>query len=246
MQMTEILREYALRDSPDELGAQEHRFTVKQIDPAKGSATGYVAKYISKNIDGFAVGGDYEADTLTDASESAVRVEAWASIWHIRQFQFFGTPTVTPYRELRRLKSLPEALQGMSAAAWKAADEGDWCTYMRLHREGLRLNPLWEEKPSSTYQDEINKRVRGVIVNDEFRLTTREGEWLVREKDSARNGRFFTPWTRVNNSTHKRRVGLQSDGVLTLDGSGCSEGSNSLCAGNRQEPSAQLPQKGGG
>ncbi len=79
-QFTEILRTYALRDSPDEHGAQEHRFTVTEIDPSKGSAAGYVAKYIAKNIDGFSVGDDYEADTVTDASETSVRVEAWASM----------------------------------------------------------------------------------------------------------------------------------------------------------------------
>lgn len=216
--MTTTLREYALRESPDEPGAQERRFTVKQIDPSKGSAAGYVAKYIAKNIDGFAVGGDYEADTRTDARESSVRVEAWASIWHIRQFQFFGTPAVTPYRELRRIESLPDAMQGVLADAWKAADEGDWCTYMKLHRNGLRLNPLWEEKPSSTYQGEINKRVRGVIVNGELRLTTREGEWIVREKESARRDRFSSPWTRVNNSTHKPAKGARRDEALTFNG----------------------------
>lgn len=42
------LREYALRDSADEPGAAERRFTVQRIDPAQGSAAGYVAKYVSK------------------------------------------------------------------------------------------------------------------------------------------------------------------------------------------------------
>lgn len=209
-----ILREYALRESPDEPGAEKHRFTVKQIDPGKGSAAGYVAKYIAKNIDGFSVGDDYEADTVTDSSNTSVRVEAWASLWHIRQFQFFGTPTVTPYRELRRVKSLPDALQDELGEAWQAADKGDWCSYMKLHREGLRLTPLWEEKPSGTYQGESNKRVRGVIANGEFRLFTREGEWIVQEKESARNERLSTPWTRVNNSTHQSAQGLQSSDAM--------------------------------
>lgn len=209
--MTSILREYALRESPDEPGAQEHRFIVKEIDPSKGSAVGYVAKYIAKNIDGFAVGNDEEADKATDSKDTVNRVETWASLWHARQFQFFGTPTVTPYRELRRVKTLPDAMQGVQAEAWDAADKGDWRAYMKLHRNGLRLKPIWEEKPSCTYQGEINKRVRGVIINGEFRLSTREGEWIVQEKESSRNERLFAPWTRVINSTHKETQGLQPD-----------------------------------
>lgn len=247
--LTSVLRAYALRDTPDEPGAQDHRFTIKEIDPNKGSAASYVAKYIAKNIDGFEVGEDYEAEAHTDSSETSMRVEAWASIWRIRQFQFFGTPAVTPYRELRRLESLPDALKGQLTEAWKAADEGDWRTYMKLHREGLSLKPLWEEKASSTYQGEINKRVRGVIVNGEFHLTTREGDWIVREKDSARRVRISSPWTCVNNSTRKPAQGFRREGALTFDrneygGNGCF-GRDSPCAGNRQEPDAQLAQKGG-
>ncbi|HUX89122.1 MAG TPA: replication endonuclease [Gallionellaceae bacterium] len=211
--LTNTLREYALRDSPEEPGAQERRFIVKQIDPNKGSAAGYVAKYIAKNIDGFAVGDDYEADTYTDTSETSVRVEAWASLWHIRQFQFFGTPSVTPYRELRRLESLPESLHGVLGEAFQAADTGDWHTYMKLHRGGLHIKPLWEERPSTAYPDEITKRVRGVIVNGEFRLTTREGEWLIREKESAQRGRLFTPWTCVNNCTRGAAKGFARNSV---------------------------------
>ncbi|EEF23099.1 conserved hypothetical protein, partial [Ricinus communis] len=50
-----VMREYGLQDSPGEKGAAERRMKFEIIDRARGSAVGYVAKYIAKNIDGHAV-----------------------------------------------------------------------------------------------------------------------------------------------------------------------------------------------
>ncbi|MGF1719476.1 replication endonuclease [Vibrio kyushuensis] len=72
------------------------------IDKEKGTATGYIAKYISKNIDGYAMDGEVSDETCKPVSEMAKNVSAWKSRWAIRQFQFFGGAPVTTYRELRR------------------------------------------------------------------------------------------------------------------------------------------------
>jgi hypothetical protein len=72
------------------------------IDPGKGSATGYIAKYIAKNIDGFAMDDEVSDETGQGVKTVASHVNAWKSRWHIRQFQFFGGAPVTTYRELRR------------------------------------------------------------------------------------------------------------------------------------------------
>lgn len=62
--VTYVLRDHAMREDGDEKGAEQHRFTEEIIDPKKGSATGYIAKYISKNIDDYGVDDDLYGLTL--------------------------------------------------------------------------------------------------------------------------------------------------------------------------------------
>lgn len=111
--LVQLVRRYFLdNESPDEPGAQQHRLDFERIDWAKGSAVGYVIKYISKNIDGHGVGTDLFGN---DAIESSARVEAWAAHWRIRQFQQIGGAPVGVWRELRRLH--PENIQADSPDA---------------------------------------------------------------------------------------------------------------------------------
>jgi hypothetical protein len=96
--------QHALRDSPNEPGAHAHRVDFKTIDWSRGSAAGYIAKYVAKNIDGYRLEKDLHGN---DSLETSARVEAWASTWGIRQFQQVGGPPVGPWRELRRVEALP-------------------------------------------------------------------------------------------------------------------------------------------
>jgi hypothetical protein len=95
-----VARYFLDNESPNEPGAQKHRIDFELIDWAKGSAVGYVIKYVSKNIDGHGVGLDLFGN---DAITSSQRVEAWASTWRIRQFQQIGGAPVGVWRELRRV-----------------------------------------------------------------------------------------------------------------------------------------------
>ena len=112
--VAQLGRKYALSDSPDEHGAAKHRFTVEPIregydDAGRPySATGYVAKYISKNIDGEGLAGLEDWDGGGSLADNSKRVIAWASVHGIRQFQQFGGAPVGLWRELRRLYKLQE------------------------------------------------------------------------------------------------------------------------------------------
>jgi hypothetical protein len=126
-----VFRRYALRDSGDEPGAKKYRCKFESIDWTRGTAAGYVLKYVAKNIDGngYAVQGDLEGGR--DAIYPAQRVEAWASTWGVRQFQQIGGPPVGVWRELRRMREEtagPELLE----SARSAADVGNWARYVEV------------------------------------------------------------------------------------------------------------------
>lgn len=123
--ITRIFREHALKDSPNEAGAQKHRLKTIAIDWSKGSAAGYIAKYVAKNIDGLHI----ESDLYGNPSmETSLRVEAWATTWRIRQFQQIGGAPVGVWRELRRITDIPESapqhLKGAHEAVNKSEEFG--------------------------------------------------------------------------------------------------------------------------
>jgi hypothetical protein len=198
----DILKKYAFETDGNEAGAAKHRFTAKAIDRSKGSAAGYLAKYISKNIDGFGVGEDWEAvGGKDDATSSAKRVDAWAACWGIRQFQQIGGAPVTAWRELRRLES-GSASDALMAALIGAADRGDWASYTNLmggvfmKRRDATLG-LWREAlhEFNAYGEPAQPAVRGVLYGDEVTIS-RAGVWVFK-----RGGSAAPSWSSVNNCT---------------------------------------------
>lgn len=192
-----IMGAKALADCPTERGALEHRFKVVWIDGAQG-ATGYIAKYICKNVDGLKENGEgmgVDFDSGTDVRDSSKRVRAWARTWGIRQFQQVGGPSVTVWRELRRLgKDLAQPLQrDLFELPRSAADRAMWSLFWILQggpdvrRKDLTLKPEYVGDKENRYGEKV-KRVWGVLGTDEdgeLGLKTRLHEWKVQRAGLA-------------------------------------------------------------
>lgn len=198
-----VFRAHALEDSPSEPGAAERRFVVERIDPAKGSAASYVAKYVAKSIDGEGIDTDTESDG--DGRSTAGRVVAWARTWRIRQFQFFGLPPITPNRELYRVAPESIGSEGLrkAHAACKANDYGAFLAACDAHT--VQLCTTYRERPSPRYMGETTRGVLGLVASavdlaEPLQLDTRTQQWVIQPRGGERDRDDLAPtWTRINN-----------------------------------------------
>lgn len=199
------MEDYAKREDGLEKGANKHRFVVEVIDPSKGSATGYIAKYLSKNINGEylessqidnSVSGQADNgchESGKSASDGAQRATAWASRWCIRQFQFFGAEPITIYREARRLSLTAEdaEVEKIRQAVESTDKKGKWYAFTQAMRQS-RVNLAYEFTVND-YAEKVRK-IKGLISSSGYE-ETREGSFALRKRGSG------FPWSPVNNCT---------------------------------------------
>lgn len=210
-----IFKRWSLKDSPNEKGASKHRVKVEKIksgvNPETGqeySATGYIIKYISKSIDGHGIDNDEQAAIDQDWNgkspyETAEQIEGWARKNRIRQFQPIGGPSVTVWRELRRLSEQ----EGVVEEIRQAADSGDWAAFVKAmggpntSRKDQLARPTYalSEKldidtgeisqiTHTRYGDEAKERVVGILIHG-ISILSRTHYWTIEENEKIINAR---------------------------------------------------------
>lgn len=219
-EIRQVFRRYALEDSPNEPGAQKHRFTAKKIkwkdkNGKPQSAVGYVAKYISKNLS-----PTETTQKLNNDGKPVIttvdRVEAWASVWGIRQFQQIGGERITIWRELRRIRKDDPEYKNIPSEileTYHAADSGDYHqflsssedhskieilrSFVRLSKQKMvdvvntetgEVNTYPDHELFNHYGEPKSSNVIGLICGHQF-LITRNTTWRLKPRREKPTGR---------------------------------------------------------
>jgi hypothetical protein len=196
-QMVQVIEQIAISEDKDELlnkdGELEksRRIQFEYCDPAKGTATGYIIKYISKNINGAHMPED-------DAQESAFSAQAWASTHRIKQFSQSGAPAVGLWRQLRRANATETAFDEELEALRGHADNSRWKGFCEL---GFKAKLAYEEK-FNKYGDSV-KRVIGLDWLGKVIETCATKYSLIKKKDAKRKALALksggaAPWSTEN------------------------------------------------
>ncbi|MGO4746015.1 replication endonuclease [Serratia quinivorans] len=212
--ITTLMRNFAIRDDRAELGPGlgkniKPRFDAELITKSKGSPTSYIAKYVSKNIDGRGLKDTISKETGKSLKDTVENVTAWASLHRVQQFRFFGIPSRQAYRELRLLagqlarkqdphqpkkRGAPQLGDKQMDDVLAAADVGCFATY--ISKQGGVLIPRKHHVVRTAYTSsdtpndygDHGTQIYGVWsprLGDTSRICTHTGDWkMVRKTDN--------------------------------------------------------------
>lgn len=233
-QAREIIRAGFCEAYADELDTEKKRrarFDAVKLQNAKHAAR-YVAKYISKNLDGKTMengakhSDQFDDETGLDIASAAERVRAWASFHSIRQFQFFGVGSITIFREIRRLRveKASEEVQRLIEVTGGTKDDEKKPNWYEFERCNVAVEFI--KTDAATRYGEETKKIKGLLING-ARFITRIGQWMQEELTPAREAALKTggspfTWKVVNNCNplvngQPRRI---SEGLLMPIGGG--------------------------
>ncbi|MDH1963512.1 replication endonuclease, partial [Klebsiella quasipneumoniae] len=211
--------------------------------PRKGTPASYIAKYVSKNIDGRGLGDTVSKETGKSLRDSAEHVTAWASLHRVQQFRFFGIPGRQAYRELRLFASqatratktskpgAPVLMDPKLDAVLAAADVGCFATYIMkqggvlVPRKNYLIHTAYEPTVEPGTYGDHGIRVYGIwstITGKENKICTHVHTWKMVKKtpanpgaESADQGDPVAPWTRSNNCPQDQKIIKKGTGIAT-------------------------------
>ena len=227
-----ILRKHWLSEDGTQPGARKNRAHFKPM--TQGGAAGYMVKYVAKNVVGGQLGEDGQhldapgGDQLdmfnvdSGAVTGAQRVEAWASLWRIRQFQAIGQPPVTVWREMRRVTKdqVEHARMTGEPVAWRTwgavhrhgEEQASWSRYMHCMGGVCRKRTEWTLQVAKRCTEAVNQYGETVPKKVAVGVEMPSGRWLVsrrqlwkrvvegRQNPESRAS-MARPWTGFNNCT---------------------------------------------
>lgn len=213
-----VIRDYFLQVDGNENGALINRVKTITINPFKGGAAGYIAKYVCKNLDGAKIDDmtDRDGEVVTDGKDGAQRVKAWASAWGARQFQFIGGAPIGLWRELRRIRKSDEVNGGLYLL-WSLAENKNYCGFMIAYQyaksqgykpllkkhtftddlktlaaefDGIENVPDAEimRLPTLNKYQEPKSRLIGVVMGDDMLVTRTAKKWKLKTAPKAEKG----------------------------------------------------------
>lgn len=266
--VTALLRKFAIREDREELGNNtEPRFKSELINPRKGTPTSYIAKYISKNIDGRGLANEISKETGKSLRDNAEHVCAWASLHRVQQFRFFGIPGRQAYRELRLLAGQAERRQDGSKAGapvldnprldavLAAADVGCFATYIMkqggvlVPRKHHLVRTAYELNDEPSAYGDHSTRIYGIWSPiAEGRICTHAVKWkMVRKavdvQEAIADQGACAPWTRGNNCPpveNLSQAGGDLPNIKTMDKAALHEYLHGMSQKERRELTARL------
>ncbi|HGO5853325.1 TPA: replication endonuclease [Mannheimia haemolytica] len=186
-----VILSYALAEDGIEAGAKKYRCNFKRIEKEKGTATGYLIKYVAKNTDGYGMDGELSDEANLSAKENARRSDAWSRVWGIRKFQQLGNTPITLWRELRRLGDIEQTDETLELLR-QFANDGDWKGFTQalggalVKRADLVARITYTERQSEsgealyTLYQEPSLKVNGIInTANGVQINTRPKEWTI-------------------------------------------------------------------